>query len=125
MAEKKTATIQYPTQRPTEFGWISRNLKYGLVYEGKLTSIDQTFDSHQSVTRRDQVNQLIKEIKHNNIQVMPVTIEVYGKKIKHDLPVRTPTEDQPAPPEDDNITSTLYDYIVQRAKWKMLSDNVL
>jgi uncharacterized protein YeaC (DUF1315 family) len=123
-----TQTI-YPNQKPVEYGRVSRALKYGLVYEGRIKDSDQTFSSLQAVTRWDQVNQLTKE--NSNIAWQDTTIEVYGKKIIHKLPLWTPHADRPEElfPNQDipdtNITAAFYDYIVQKAKRKMLSDNVL
>jgi len=124
----KTPTT-YPLSKPEEYGRVSRALKYGLVYEGKTKDSDQTFSSSQAVIRWDQVEQLIKE--NSNIARQDTTIEVYGKKITHKLPLRTPHADRPdevfpdQDTTDNNITTKIYDYIVQRAKRKMLSDNVL
>ena len=95
------------------------------------------FDTHQAVTRWDRVKRLIDEnqsldrmnedTKHPTIAREPVTIDVYGKKIKHNLPVRRPHPgaESPLPDSETVVTTQFYDYITQRAKWKMLSDNVL
>ena len=126
MIDTITTQIIYPQTKPEEYGWVSRSLKYGLVYEGKIKDSDQTFSSGQAVLRRDQVNQLTKE--HPNITWQDVTIEVYGKIIKHSIPLRSINPDKPDevfPDSNNNVTSHFYDYIVQRAKRKMLSDNVL
>lgn len=119
---------EYPQFRPAQdhpFGRVSRNLKYGLVYEGKITTTDQMFSAADCVTRRAQVDRLTKE--NQNINRTPITVDVYGKKIEHNLPLRvSPDPDNnPFPPEENNITKLFYDFIVQRAKRKMLSDNVL
>lgn len=126
MIDTITTQIIYPQTKPEEYGWVSRSLKYGLVYEGKIKDSDQTFSSSQAVLRRDQVNQIVKE--NPNIAREDTDIEVYGKKIKHQLPVRHLNPDKPDevfPDSTKNITTEFYDYIVQRAKRKMLSDNVL
>lgn len=119
-------SILYPQEKPATFGRISRNLKYGLVYEGKVKDSDQTFDASESVNRWDQVNKLSKE--QTNIKRIPTKIEVYGKTITHNLPMRHTPDDQPnqtLPESDTVITPEVYAYIVQRAKRKMISDNVL
>ena len=117
----------YPQYKPTQdqFGRVSRNLKYGLVYEGKIKDTDQMFSAGDCVSRWAQVDRLTKE--NQNINRTPITVDVYWKKISHNLPLRTPTdpETNPFPPEENNITKIFYDFIVQRAKRKMLSDNVL
>lgn len=126
MINKIKTQVIYPETKPEEYGWVSRSLKYGLVYEGKIKDSDQTFSSGQAVLRWDQVEQIIKEMP--NVTWQDIDIEVYGKKITHRLPLRSIDPDKPDevfPDSNNNIATPFYNYIVQRAKWKMLSDNVL
>lgn len=109
-----------------EYGWVSRNLKYWLVYEWKAIHTDQMFSASQATERYRDLEQLMTE--QPNIARQDVTIDTYGKRVTHKLPLWTPSVEHPeilVPDAESNITKQFYDYLVQRAKWKMLSDNIL
>jgi hypothetical protein len=113
------------TDSTERYGRVSRNLKYGLVYEWKPIHADQMFSASESVKRWWKVEEMSKE--NANIVRTKVTIEVYGKKISHNIPTLHWDPDDPAtiPDSENNITKDFYSYLVQRAKRKMLSDNIM
>lgn len=84
------------------------------------------FSASQATERYRDLEQLMAE--QPNIARQDVIIDTYGKRVTHKLPVWTPSAEHPeitVPDAANNITKQFYDYLVQRAKRKMLSDNIL
>lgn len=59
------------------------------------------------------------------VKRQPVIIRVFGKELKHNLPLLTLTPSHIETLNPDDITKDFYEYIIKYAKRRMLSDTIL
>lgn len=101
------------------YGWVSRAPKYGMVYEWEIKNIDSAMDAKWAIDWFDALNEL-------NIKLSATTIKTYGREVTHNMPVIAKTHPLYESLVDlPNESKKFFDQLAKRAKWKIMSDNLL